>query len=312
MWLGGLALVGVTVAAGCPSPIPDLEGFPATDQASGSEDSTQTGVGGDDGDDDGQNGDGQDDGQTSAGSAASTSTDPGDDMADDDGPDQCGGGLGLGMECDEFANDCPDCFKCVPYGGDGGTWDDNACAAIQPGASTVGQSCSFPAGVFGGVDSCDADSLCWQIDFENEMGTCLARCSGTADRPVCPDPGTRCLTSGDSVAVCVAVCDPVLQDCGGSEACYISSDGFPLCAQNASGGKAPAGTECEFLNACNEGLTCIGATNVPDCMGTNCCSPFCDLDMPDACDVLPGTSCAALFASNPPPGLEDVGVCASS
>ena len=52
---------------------------------------------------------------------------------------------------------------------------------------------------------------------------------------------------------------------------------------------------------------------VPECAGPACCAPYCDLELGDEpCAALPGTICLPLFEpGQAPPGLEQVGLCAT-
>ena len=78
---------------------------------------------------------------------------------------------------------------------------------------------------------------------------------------------------------------------------------------------APQGTPCEFANVCNPGLLCTNPMffPAPDCQGSiGCCTPFCDLTDPDACDNLavPNATCVSWFDNEPAPdGFENVGAC---
>ena len=114
--------------------------------------------------------------------------------------------------------------------------------------------------------------------------------------------------------ICLPGCDPLAQDCEGSNLCIpsTSDDGF-VCVLDASGGMSPYGTPCMYANACNPGLMCIVSEAVPepDCASASyCCSPICDTDATNSC---PGTGqeCESLYEEGmAPPGYENIGVCA--
>jgi hypothetical protein len=59
------------------------------------------------------------------------------------------------------------------------------------------------------------------------------------------------------------------------------------------------------------GNICLDATVVPDCLGSACCSSFCNINLgPEQCDALPGTACVSFFEPGLAPiGYEHVGVC---
>ena len=72
-----------------------------------------------------------------------------------------------------------------------------------------------------------------------------------------------------------------------NETCIAASnsEGFH-CVLDGSGGMAPEGTPCEFVNVCNPGPMCANPDFYPnpDCEGSlGCCAPFCDLEDVGAC-----------------------------
>jgi len=76
------------------------------------------------------------------------------------------------------------------------------------------------------------------------------------------------------------------------------------------------GDPCEYINACDPGLICIGAAAFADCAsGNGCCTEICDTtsDEGDAqCTGAPqGQTCQSWYEEGAaPPGYEDVGACA--
>ena len=219
-------------------------------------------------------------------------------------------------QCDPYAQDCPDGEKCNPWDTDGdGAWDQTVCVPVA-GDGQHGEPCTLdpdnPA-----LDDCDVGALCWHVDEEGH-GTCVALCTGSAEDPSCPE-GSFCPITGDGNNIlCLLLCDPLEQDCGGDEVCIPApnGDGFG-CVLDASGGMAPAGTPCEFANACDPGLMCLSPDFFPgpDCQGSlGCCAPFCDVTGGDAdCQGLPVPEavCVNFYDGNedPPPQYENVGVC---
>jgi hypothetical protein len=213
-----------------------------------------------------------------------------------------------GSECDSFSQDCLDGEKCVPYASSGGNWDANKCVPVT-GDQAVGEPCSY-AGAAEGTDDCDATSMCWDVtDIDGELvGTCTPFCMGTADDPECPE-GSSCNLSGAGViTLCIFNCDPLLQNCAEGLACYWANNDFNCIFTTQD---IPPGEPCGFINDCAAGSFCVNSDVVPSCNGSACCSPFCNLDLPDqTCDVLPGTTCVPFFEVGlAPPGDEDIGVC---
>ncbi|RMG95554.1 MAG: ribulose phosphate epimerase [Deltaproteobacteria bacterium] len=223
-------------------------------------------------------------------------------------------------ECDVWMQDCPDGEKCMPWADDGGnSWNALKCSPVDPDPKQPGDTCTAEGGGVSGVDDCDVGSMCWNVDPETNMGTCVAFCEGSAEAATCAEPDRTCVIANDGVLIlCLPACDPLLQDCAPGDTCLpnTSGDGF-ACILDASGDMAPAGTPCEFANACNVGHICAGAQFVPGCMGSlGCCAPYCDTTDPDANDTCanayasPGAECVPFFEMGmAPPGHEDVGLC---
>lgn len=200
--------------------------------------------------------------------------------------------------CDVFQQDCPRGEKCTPYASSGGTWDAPKCVPLF-GDLEPGEPCTYDGRVEA-TDDCDETSMCYD-------GTCQRYCTGTADDPMCP-VGLGCASErhGDPFALCLPLCDPLLQDCSPGS-CYWRNEQF-LC--NPSG-EVGVGEPCGFVNDCAGGSACIDAELIPDCLGAACCSPLCKLDEP-YCESLPGSECVAWFEpGQAPAGLELVGVCLS-
>jgi hypothetical protein len=198
-------------------------------------------------------------------------------------------------DCDSFAQDCPEGEKCVPYSSTGSNWDANKCVLVL-GDQEPGEPCHY-SDVVTATDDCDATSFCWDvIDVDGEnIGTCAAFCTGTADDPECPDlPGCAdlsCLINGDSsINLCVSTCDPLAQDCGPGLACYWANNGFNCIFTTQD---LPIGEECGYINDCVGGAVCTESELLPACAGAACCTAFCDLAaLVDPCpDLLEGTIC---------------------
>jgi hypothetical protein len=189
----------------------------------------------------------------------------------------CQGDMSTDIECDVFAQDCPDGQKCaaVILGG-GAAWNAARCVPVS-GTDEPGDPCTIES-VAAGLDSCIKGAMCWDDDGDFDgNGTCVELCMGTPDAPLCADNG-YCTFGGDGVLnFCLPGCDPLLQDCNEGAACYPINDGF-ICAPDASGDAGKANDPCEFINVCKPGLLCagpefVGAGCPPGSQG--CCTPFC-------------------------------------
>ena len=217
-----------------------------------------------------------------------------------------------GPECDFWNQDCPAGEKCMPWANDGGnTWNSLRCSPIADDPDAVGEPCIVEGSGVSGIDSCEAGSMCWDVDPDTLEGHCVAFCIGDESNPMCDDPNQSCTLPADgALALCFPLCDPLLQDCPEGDACYGINDVFN-CIPDASGDMGAPGDECEFINVCDPGSFCASAELVPGCAEVvGCCSSFCDLnEMPPAC--LPGQECMPWYeAGRAPPGYELVGACA--
>jgi hypothetical protein len=220
------------------------------------------------------------------------------------------------FECDPWTQDCPDGQKCNPWANDGGTWNATKCVPLDANPAQVGDPCMVEGDPKSGLDNCMAAAMCWAVDAETHIGTCVGFCTGTEANPSCDDPGTTCsITNGGSLILCLPVCDPLLQNCVNDQGCYGVGSHF-ICAPNASQPDAGNyGDPCAFLNVCNPGLFCAAAGAVPNCQGASgCCSEFCDITSAEGAAQCQGAAggqeCVPWFEQNQaPPGFEDVGGC---
>jgi len=225
-------------------------------------------------------------------------------------------GASVNIECDVWAQDCMEGEKCMPWANDGGNaWNATRCSPVDPNPAQVGDPCTVEGSGVSGIDNCAISSMCWNVDPETNMGTCVAFCSGSEANPVCEDPGTSCsILNEGTLILCLPNCDPLLQDCQEGEGCYVTNDTFS-CVPDAGGEMGAFGEGCEFLNVCDPGLFCANPDGVPDCAGSiGCCSSFCDTSDPEAGANCPGAAggqdCVSFYEEGQaPPGYEDVGVC---
>ncbi len=255
--------------------------------------------------------------ETTRGDAGDSSTIGGSSTTDD------GGGFivepdagGLAIECDIWAQDCPADQKCMPWANDrSDVWNATRCTPVDRTAAQPGDACTVEGSGTSGIDDCELGAMCWDVDDETLIGTCVAFCMGSPAAPVCVDPSASCiLGNGGVLVVCLPSCDPLLQPCPEGQACYPISGGF-VCGPDASDALGAYGDPCAFVNGCDPGLFCAGAELVPSCRAGACCSPYCDAEDPDATAACPGAAdgqqCTAWFeVGEAPPGLENVGACA--
>lgn len=221
-------------------------------------------------------------------------------------------------ECDIWDPDgCPDGEKCNAYATAGTSWDANKCVMVM-GDDQPGDDCTATDGSgVSGNDTCAEGSMCWDIDSETMNGYCVEFCTGAPNNAKC-EGDTICAIYNDGVLpLCLPSCDPLSAgaDCPNERNVCIADPGGLgfVCVLNASGDMAPYGTECQYVNSCNQGLFCAAAEAVPGCAGSQgCCSEFCDVNQPNTCSGMGGgQECVPWFAmGDAPPGYEDVGGCA--
>jgi hypothetical protein len=251
---------------------------------------------------------------TATTATSTTTTDPTEDTWDDGCNFLCepDGGF-TDIECDVWAQDCPDGEKCMPWAYDGGSaWNGTRCSPVADFPAEIGEPCVAEGSGVSGIDNCELGSMCFGVDEETLEGLCVGLCYGTADQPMCDD-GMICAAASDSVInLCLPQCNPLEQDCAEGEACY-EYGGYFMCTFVEEA--LPFGEPCEFLNVCAAGLFCAPPEDVPGCEGMNgCCSSYCDLSVMNASDTCPGVAggqeCVPWYEDGQaPPGLENVGAC---
>lgn len=215
--------------------------------------------------------------------------------------------------CDLQAQNCQTGDKCVPHSTTGGTWDATKCVPVL-GSGQVGEACIYDGRV-AATDDCDATGMCWDTAEVDGVlqGVCYSFCSADPSQPPCA-AGLSCTrVYAGQVRLCLAPCDPLLQDCDFGLGCF---PGFsPTGVESAfvclgTAGELGPGEACSDPKDCAAGLWCVQGSRVPGCVGARCCTPFCDLDAgAGSCAGLPGTDCAEVF--NLPTGYENVGGCVS-
>ncbi len=219
---------------------------------------------------------------------------------------------GGSSECDPSAQDCPEGSKCTAYGKVAGdAWNANKCVPEPANGGAIGDPCAIEGeDMFTGIDNCSEGTICLNADAEQKNGYCVEFCT-----PDMKCPGTQggtgiCIVTNEgSLPICLFTCDPLLQDCLGSAACYGDPNGPPFICFNPDpkdGGND--GDPCGFTNACLEGLSCTDATTQEGCVTDQpgCCAPFCALDEMSCTGA---EECIPFFMVEQP-GFENVGVCA--
>ena len=205
--------------------------------------------------------------------------------------------------CDVWAQDCPDGEKCSAWGSSGGPWDAVKCVPVE-GEALPGEPCVAIDGLFSGRDTCVAGAMCFGVDPDTLEGECVDLCDGSPDAPICA-ADAHCVVANDgALNLCLPSCHPLDKTCPEGQACMFVDEGF-ICSTSAGAGVGEACT----ISTCADGLTCAPGPYVPGCDESSCCAAFCDVDLPDACADYPETACVSFYDGDPPPELENVGVC---
>jgi hypothetical protein len=151
--------------------------------------------------------------------------------------------------------------------------------------------------------------MCWYLEpsLAGLAGVCTPFCSWAGASLTCPS-GYQCDLGDAFMDLCTPICDPIAQDCPDGQGCYWSATKFECVPTSQD---FPAGSPCGYVNDCAPGHACVDSDQLPQCAGASCCTPFCDLEEPDACaESIPQSSCLPWFGpGEAPAGLGNLGVC---
>ncbi|MEZ4449311.1 MAG: ribulose phosphate epimerase [Nannocystaceae bacterium] len=215
-----------------------------------------------------------------------------------------------GSQCDPSLQDCPRGEKCTAVSMvEGEPWGTNVCVTVN-GDGALGDPCDVQGGKYTGVDNCDLGFICLLTDADGHDGTCIEFCDGNM---LCPQSGAECAVyNSGSLPICLANCDPLVQDCEDGQGCYPSAGGnsFICFKTSVDVGEGGQGDGCTYVNQCQPGLMCVAVDSLTGCSDpSGCCTPFCSVREGNApCN--PGEDCVPYFADGEaPPQYVDVGVC---
>lgn len=220
-------------------------------------------------------------------------------------------------DCDPWSQDCPPGQKCSAYASEGATgFNANRCVPIADDPGRPGAPCTAENTGLSGIDDCDATSMCWAVDPDTGTGYCAALCKGSPTFPMCDDLDSVCNILSDApLNLCYRTCHPLAPICPSErETCVpaLGGDAF-ICVPNGSGDEGAHADLCEFVNACNAGLWCAPAFNVPGCAHGDCCTEFCEVGLGDeqCTGQAQGQRCLPWFqpGQEPEPELANVGFC---
>ncbi len=221
------------------------------------------------------------------------------------------------IECDNFKQDCNECEKCSPYFYDGKAFTGLKCVPVAPMPAKVGEDCIIDGKFGDGLDNCEKGSVCFNIEWSEIGGVCMALCVGSADAATCANPLDLCRISGEAIIpLCFPKCNP-LEDpsCSDSDqvCAPLDSNGF-VCMDKTLGGGGEKYDSCSTDNACQSGNICAQWDHVDECdaQSTGCCLAFCDISLSPnpKCDTNNGEVCVAWYPPDQAPdGYENVGFC---
>jgi hypothetical protein len=212
-------------------------------------------------------------------------------------------------QCEIFAQDCAAGSKCMPWAHDGGNaWSSTRCSPVAENPGQLGDVCTAEGSGVSGIDDCDIGLMCWNVEPETNVGTCVAMCTGDQANLMCPE-GDSCMMANDGVLfVCLPPCDPLMIGaCPEGQTCTAVNED-PVCIPSVGVEVRPCGGA-----VCDPDQTCQDGEVLEACMASGCCTPWCDLTeaAPNAaCAAEPAHSCQPYYEPGAAPtGLERLGVC---
>ncbi len=230
-------------------------------------------------------------------------------------------GDSVGGECKVWEpDDCnsPD-LKCMPWSEQPDRIPDaSKCCDLSSNPVSLGDPCTVQDYDGSCLDDCPANTMCVVDDLDSLTGYCQVFCDinnddSCAGNEICK-PFFEMIEAVETVPLCMAACDPLLQDCESKDrpgwSCLPEGASSPsfLCMPPFTSSPKLEYDPCLLANDCAVGLACIPASEVFGCENAfNCCTRYCDLSEPDPCEM--GNECIDLQSDVP--GLENVGICAS-
>ncbi len=220
--------------------------------------------------------------------------------------------------CDVWAaaDACPPGEKCtVVFDQSWGDFD-NRCRAVL-GEAKAGEPCfSFDAA--DGLDSCDAESVCWDPDPDTKVGMCMEFCGGHPSAPRCSGTAVCNMDKSGIRPLCMERCSPLDDPCPVGCSCQPGSFESAFVCLPVSDEPSGEGAPCNFTNACASGLACVSSSVYPcdEAAATTggCCAPYCDLSSVEGC-AAEGTSCEPFYTDldpTPDPSVASLGLCLSN
>lgn len=219
------------------------------------------------------------------------------------------------LPCDLWQQDCPAGEKCGPRAQEFDGFVDyrTVCGPVPPNPAQLGEPCVVEDALGSGFDDCNLGLTCFNVDFPELTGECVALCQGSQTSPECPGD-TTCVIASDGVhSLCLPSCDPRdPMPCAEGQGCYWFNDRFACTDPGAPMyvGNPNDANGCEFPASCEPDTVCYADVVGPQCDDPPCCTPWCDTMDPDP-DCPADTACTSSFEPDAAPtGLETLGWCA--
>lgn len=219
------------------------------------------------------------------------------------------------FNCDPWAQDCPEGFKCMAYTDEGDYFTGTKCTPVVPNGGVAGDECYADGGWSTGVDDCALGFACWNINPETNIGGCVALCTGTMESYGCPDQEDICVFWVPGLAhVCLETCDPFLQNCSPGQICgpnWATNAQEFVCYLDWSFEEGQEFDGCESSNTCDPGLICWDPAQAVECSpdDVGCCLAYCDLNDPSCTGQ--NAKCEPFYddPDTAPPEFANLGIC---
>ena len=105
-------------------------------------------------------------------------------------------GGGVNIECDIWAQDCPDGEKCMPWANDGGnSWNATRCSPLDPNPGQPGDACTVEGCGVSGIDNCDIGLDVLERRPRDQHGHLRRRSAGQRGEPGLRGPEHRAARS---------------------------------------------------------------------------------------------------------------------